>query len=656
VKEEKKAHRKLLKTDPNAAPSALQIKAAGALKNRRRDMTRLADWVRNMSDEQRAVGYFDRHPVLDNAESRLAGESVVSAAEHVIDAVSQLAKPGLPQAESVSVREMMQTAGLYRRGSQQTLASKLGIDPKEVGKLRVPANEADDLVKMINSFTSPKAVSNLGKTWDSFTSLFKAGVLTWPARYVRDATTGVYMNFLEGARPKDFSDAASLLGGDSLSSQVLNLGKTGGLVKNASKEFPIVGKILQQRGLPDTPENATQVLRDLVYSNEVVSKRTMEAPGAIQNSASTMNDLLGEFVGAQPTGLWESLKQGIPTSREAANPLNIRGVMDKAGEVRQETKFAPAKAGEELGYYVEGMNRLPLFLSELRKGVDPLEAAKKVREVQVDYRPEAFTATEKQVRRIVPFYAWQRKTLPYVLKRLWNKPGGGMAQTIRAQGDLADSTDTYVPDDLRAQTAFPVGGMDEKGHQRFVTGFGLPQESVLENFAIRPTFGGTLEHTLQKTFGQFHPLIKAPVELALGKQFFGGRELADLDSPTERIQRNLTGDAFDIPIWADQILANSPLTRATNALRTLTDPRKDLLAKGINLATGVRVTDADLPRRLEAEIRESSAELLAGTSKSFESIFVPKRTLEALEASGDPEWQPTGSKRRLLQLYQSTNR
>jgi hypothetical protein len=665
IKEEKQVLNRLKKKDPNAAPSALQIAAQGAIKGTKNRMTRLASYARKMTPERRAVGVFDRHILADVERYSLHADSVLAAQEAVLKSVPDLVKMVGEGTKTTTVKKLLAKTKLNKNeNGLAQIADAMGIDistpagKKEANNLLIPLDEARDIAGLVKTNTDPKEISNISKAWDSYTSMFKAGVLTWPARFSRDATTGFYLNkAVHGVSlSKDYADAAKILGKDAIGAKVLNLGDSSGVVEDAVN-FPAIKEMLEKRGLENNPENATQALKDLVYAYEVISKRTMETSGAVKTPASSLNDLLGQMVGTNQVGVGKSLKQAIPRSLEEAWPGNIRGVAKgMVGEVRQESKFAPVKAGEELGYVVEGMNRLPLFISELRKGTDPLTASKKVLETHVDYRPESFTNFEKGVKKVVPFYAWNRKALPFVLRQLWDKPGGAMGQTIRGQRNLTESSDTYVPDDLRAQTAFPVTGMDEKGMQRFVTGFGLPQESVLENVAIHPTFGGTAEHTLQKLFGQFHPAIKAPVEFALGKQFFGGRELADLDSPTERIQRNLTGDAFDIPIWADQILANSPLTRATNTLRTLTDPRKDLLAKGINLATGVKVTDADLPKRLEAEIRESSAELLAGQSRDFESLYVPKRTLEALEASGDPEWQPTGSKRRLLQLYQSTNR
>jgi hypothetical protein len=662
IKEEKKAHRKLLKTDPNAAQSALQIQATGALKNRRKELTSMAGWIRNMPDDQRTVGYFDRHPLFDATESRMAGETAIAASENILDALSKTAASGLPADSSRSLREVLQASNLRGRGALDTLAQKMGIDRKDLKRMRVPAAEADEITKALNAFTSPKAAGLLGRAFDSYTSLFKFGVLTAPARYVRDFTTAFYLNTIDGVGLKHSKDAAALVAKESWASRFLNRGKSDGLIADASKRYPIVGQILQQRGLADTPENATQVLRDLIYAHQVVGKRTRDttrAAGVPETAATTIADYEKQFVGSGPAGFGHSMSQlgDLLKSREAWNPFKMSGVMDLQGGVQDVHKFAPAKAGDELSYFTDSMGRIPMFLSELEKGVDPLAAANKVRETHVDYRPEAFTATEGQVRRFVPFLAWQRKMVPYVLKKLWDKPGGGIGQSIRAQGALQeDSEDTYIPRDLQAMTAVPWGGMDEKGSQRFLTGLGLPQEAVLENVALRPTFGGTLEHSLQKLGSQLHPLLKAPIEYSLGKQFFGGRELADLDSPTERLMKNVAGDSPDIPIWMDQAISNSPFTRLLGTARTLTDERKEGWAKGLNLLTGVRVTDADLPRRLEAEIRESSAELLAGQSKSFESIFVPKRTLEALEASDPDNWGPQGSKRRLLQLYQQTSR
>jgi hypothetical protein len=63
---------------------------------------------------------------------------------------------------------------------------------------------------------------------------------------------------------------------------------------------------------------------------------------------------------------------------------------------------------------------------------------------------------------------------------------------------------------------------------------------------------------------------------------------------------------------ADQIIMNSPLSRALTTYGQLTDPRKDLPAKAINLGTGAKLSDIDLERQRDLAARDLIADELRG--------------------------------------------
>jgi hypothetical protein len=111
----------------------------------------------------------------------------------------------------------------------------------------------------------------------------------------------------------------------------------------------------------------------------------------------------------------------------------------------------------------------------------------------------------------------------------------------------------------------------------------------------------------------------------------GGRDLEDLDGNIGRIGSNLFGtNPKALPVWAEHILANSPVSRALTTARTLTDPRKGLLAKAGNTLTGMRVSDVS-PAAQDALLRERANAAMRGMgARNFARPYVPDADLQAM--------------------------
>jgi hypothetical protein len=312
------------------------------------------------------------------------------------------------------------------------------------------------------------------------------------------------------------------------------------------------------------------------------------------------------------------------------NPLkaSVRGGFSDAAE----TTFAPIAAGEHIGSYVEFLNRYTPFIDQLQKGVDPAEAAARVMAAQVDYSGRNYTSFERSVvNRLFPFAKFTKGMVPYTLRRLWEKPGGAIAQTIRAQNE-GRSGDASAPDYVRETAAIGLG-QQEDGSQRYITGFGLPFEDPLS------FVGGGVQGALLEGASRLNPLVKAPLEWMTGESFFqkgpqGGREIEDLDPTIGRIMSNVAGwgdgqaaaysEPVKLPTPVEFLAANSPLSRALTTLRSATDERKHDLGGMMNLLTGFKVSDIS-PAAQDAVTRERMQALMKSLgAKSFENVYFPK--------------------------------
>lgn len=333
-----------------------------------------------------------------------------------------------------------------------------------------------------------------------------------------------------------------------------------------------------------------------------------------------------------------------------------RNTLDMVQEWRQigrEVKAAPGKIGkvkaagkgylegmEKYGSAIEQDNRLSAFIAYIKQGVDPQTAAEKAKAIHVDYSKAATTPFESDVmKKMFPFYQFQRRMVPEILSDIAQKPGGKAGKAIRATNSLR--SEGFLPEHISGGLAIPVGGETDEGNQRFLTGVDLPFEILGDIFKMGPTLGSTLEKTGLSLAGNMNPLFKGPAELATGKQFFSGRDLKDLDSNISRTIENVTGQQVDVPPIFDQALGMSPLSRVGTTLRTLTDGRKGALAKATNLLSGARLSDVNMPQQESLLGRELLTELLApeqGVS-TFEKVYIKPENLKNLTPEALEYWR-----------------
>lgn len=231
----------------------------------------------------------------------------------------------------------------------------------------------------------------------------------------------------------------------------------------------------------------------------------------------------------------------------------------------------------------------------------------------------------------------------HTAKELATRPGGPMAQTIRATADMQDK-DPTTPEYVQQTTSIPLGQLAD-GSQRYLTGLGLMHEGPLSYL------GGGTQGALMQTMSQVNPLIKAPVEWATGESFFqrgpmGGRDLGDLDPTVGRTLSNIgvmTGMMpegsgpvrFPGQKQAEFILGNSPISRALTTARSLTDTRKSAPAKALNFLTGARVSDIS-PAAQDAVLRDAAQAYGKEIgAKEFSRVHFSKAQIAELEKT-DP--------------------
>lgn len=623
--------------------------------------------------EIRQKGIFTNDPIVDINESLLAVQNITARNQKLIQQLSnpinQLGQKDFvrlkPGEKAVTIQDMMKAGGLNSKVALERIAEAMNV-PKTKASLKAIRNTvidpeiAKDLLGTQQRLKLPVPVEKALNLANSFTSLFKAGVLTWPARHTRDLTSGMMRNWEQ----KMFSfDSAKM------SHNILQ-----GKVVEGAKDIPAVQDWLNSKRLPINDENATNALKDMYASMRAgrtdIGTDIPTAPGAaaaapgassLPHQVQTRKDFLSQVPGLEKTLDWKQIGRKF-TGREPGtnlNPLNVRGVGGKT-----ESTFGPVAASDQIGQYTDNMNRMTGFIELLKKGVRPEDAMKKVDDVQVSYHSRNFTPTENMLKTAFPFYSFSSRQVPYVGKELINNPGGRLGQTIRA-ANSGRNDDEVAPDYVSQSASIPLGGVPllgdaPAGTNRYLTGLGLMFEDPLS------FIGGGVRGAGAEAISRTTPWIKAPIEWASGESFFqrgplGGRDLKDMDPLMGRIGKNVAQIAQDPSLLVtgkgqagvepyrmpfsepvEFAAANSPLSRLLSTTRQLTDTRKNAAVKALNAFTGLRISDVD-QRTRDAIVRELLQQQMRemGASEFTQTYFK-----EARKQNMSPE------KQGLANLYQ----
>ena len=487
----------------------------------------------------------------------------------------------------------------------------------------LPQNIYDDLSRGYDKTVLPKSLEKAMSLPDQATNLFKAGVLSHPARHFRDATGGYVQNLIHGlTNPLSrFREASTVMEG----------GHIKGLAKALSND-PEVLNWIKGQGLTLSDETATDAIRHLYAAEGPGSTfKHNDITGATNPSTEqSIADILSQVPGNTKKSSWERWKEiGSALSgrdgNASWNPKNwkTRGVA-KSGD----STFPLFAASDKTGEWIDTLNRLDPFIQLKKKGYSSRKAMDIINSVQANYDPSTFTATEKQVfKRLFPFYSFTSRMAKHTAKELATKPGGGLANVIRLQNAARDKSG-MTPDHIADTASIPDPFFKSTdGTQQYLTSLGLMHEDPLQ--FMQPS----LQNVTGEVLSRLNPLAQKAIETGTGRSLFfkepgGGRPLEDLDPTIGRILANVTGakDAIKYPgDWAvEGVNSLLPTSRLTTTVRQLTDPRKSPSTKALSALTGLKITTVS-PQQQERTLRrklEEVARSLGG--RTFEQIYFPK--------------------------------
>jgi hypothetical protein len=128
--------------------------------------------------------------------------------------------------------------------------------------------------------------------------------------------------------------------------------------------------------------------------------------------------------GVIETGLFDEqasdfLKGGSSQIERSMLP-NKKNILQRINPINED-KFAPYAVGRKVGSYVENQARLTNFITHLKKGMSPEEAAEMTNKFLFDYS-DLSDFEHRIMKNIIPFYAWARKNVPLQLEQMMKQP------------------------------------------------------------------------------------------------------------------------------------------------------------------------------------------------------------------------------------------
>jgi len=599
----------------------------------------LATWFLGNSDKKalRENGLFG-NILADHHNYHLAGDQKEALATRLLPFIGKMSKDvAFPdKSKYMTIGEFLQEGskgliaaredaqGIY--GAVPKMMELMGLprpadlkEAKAFAKRVIPRDVGMDLAQSWKSTTLPPELNKIADAGKRLTSLFKAGVLTHPARYVRDLFGATVRNLEEGMlSPQSLKEGVGVAMGSDPTSLL---------------EHPLIKQYLSARGVANpTAKDAADAARILYASHAPGSSIYSEAGDMAAKSDPNIESILGQMPGRGYSGPGSVLKDIAGTMagrRKDASwwPWKIAGF---TGKDTQQPFF---KAGELLGDVTDKAGRLPAFLELTRQGWTPAEAMKKINEAQVNYSSAAFTPTERQwLKSIFPFYSFQKQQLGHLARNLVESQGGSRLGNIIKGTSRQSSDDPYLPDHVKQASSIYLGQKPNEV-QSYLTSLGLMHEdpgSLLGQMVTADARGLGLE-----AISNMNPLMKWLPEWSMGRTAFqqgprGGRDLEDLDPTIGRIMSNIhdyaTGERTRTPEpfvsrGLEFTLGNLPTSRWMTTLRTLTDPRKSVWEKALNTLTGVKISDVSPGMRDRVKTELVDALMSDMGARSFRNMY-----------------------------------
>ena len=656
---------------------------------------------------------FGNHPAEAVARYTTGRMRAIATGEALADSVISRAVAGSaganPGGKAVSLRDALARVGLKSQrtaGSQlaggaaararEAIAEKLQqqgrqvrADDVDLSSYFVPESFIDRLTKAQNLVSAPKESGPFGNLIREMNRAFKAQALARPARITRDWLSGIIGNFITVGDPRPLVQSMwhsqSLLDG--------NYDRAIGFIRGMPAYANVGGDEATLKAyLSDLAEAG--VLKGMGGVEREIGDRTGKAllevlPGSTPlnvpiPNAQTVTDIVadknsldlfgvkGVSIGNRPRTWGQYAKDSY------ADPLGVTSSAPDA-VVRRTTNNPIFRKFEDAGEWSDAHTRLSGYNAMLAQGVSPKEAARRLKDVHVDY--ESLTEYEKQLRdTFVPFLAYTLRSGQYAAKEMLN-PGGPYAQVIKGLDRLqGDDDEAYLPQTYRERGAFGIAedtlrsaGVPDalnfaaapEGMSSVFSGVDIPGMSALNMLSYKPSAAGAVDSisasansTAQNMLSQMSPVVKAVAETATGVDSHTKRPIGAVPTQWDKVLIGATGNKdARLPAIAKHALdiGLPGLGPSAGLVGTALDPRLDPLER-----TGQAAWNAIMPvrrnfvddsqrRRDELAVIDEMISRVPG-NRTFSKTTLPDEVVATLP----PEFQALVARKKQIEKEMRT--
>ncbi len=489
-----------------------------------------------------------------------------------------------------------------------------GMFGKELGW--IPQHDA----KLLTDLISPEfqTLNTLAKAtgYDAVTNLFKRSVtgLFLPF-HVRNFASGIIQNF-------------EVLGKDALNPKLIAAGQKFAY-RLAKNEVPKAGELITVAGKPTNMRKVFKAFGDR-FGNDTFYQNDFLA--AVDNG--------GELKQAEKILSKSSARSTL--GFEKGNMIPLVG-----------NDGIPFKAARAVGQFIEHSQKATAYLGAIAQGKNIDEALQLAEQAGFDYR--SLTKFESQImRRIIPFYSFTRKNIELQLKTLGENPER-INQVIKffentsnlGGGKISEEEKRDLPEYLRNSLGIKLADTPD-GLKQYIASFGTPIEGFTDLIN---------KHPVLKGISMMNPLLKAPIEIGIGKDSFRQKDLKDVYQASEyKNAPQVVKDILKLKEVEAPILKKDKagkLQKVGTRIEYQADPVRLLiarslftsrgvayldqafggdikgLAKVLKLSTGVKPVQVDTELQKGLQERDKKRELedlLIKNKKAakFQTVFVPK--------------------------------
>jgi hypothetical protein len=261
--------------------------------------------------------------------------------------------------------------------------------------------------------------------------------------------------------------------------------------------------------------------------------------------------------------------------------------------------------GTDISNASEQHFRVSAMVDMLRKGVDPVEATRRMQRVMVNYN--ANSNAERFARDLIPFLRYTLGSTQWLSSiasnpRLVNWMG-------RVQGSAENTLGDQGPLPARASEtlAIPLPWKDAQGNVMFLTSLGLPQEVAINALGLATPSGFR-----RQILGGITPAVRLPFEAAVGKSMYFNEEFGAYRKAPSWLPDALTTEIKlpdgtvrrEIPGNINEILNALPISRIEGLVDSALNENKSAWTTLVNFATGARIMSIDQEKELKRRLAD----------------------------------------------------